>query len=202
MNGIDKIAGKIAEDARQEANSILAEAKAQAAGIAGKYAALAKEESDVILAAGEEQAKEIGRRAASAAEQEAKQQLLATKQKMISRAFDIAMQKLSDLPETEYVDLLARLAAEASSTGGEAVILSSKDLKACGDKVLKSANELLAKAGKKNDLTLSEEAGAFSGGLMLRSGRVETNCTLDAIIRLSKENLAPEVAMALFPVSS
>jgi V/A-type H+-transporting ATPase subunit E len=201
MNGIDKIAGKIAEDAKQEAGSILAEAKAQAAGIADKYAALAKEESGKLLAAGEERSKEIRRRVVSAADQEAKQQLLGTKQKMISRAFDIALQKLFALPENEYAALLARLAADASSTGNEAIVLSSKDLKACGDKVMKSANELLAKAGKKNNLTLSAEPGAFEGGLMLRSGKVETNCTLDAILHLSKENLAPEIAAALFPVS-
>jgi len=200
MNGIDKIAGKIAEDARQEADSILAEAKAQAAEIAGKYVALAKEESSRLLAAGEERSKEIRRRAVSAADQEAKQQVLATKQKMISQAFDIAMQKLLALPEDEYVNLLARLAAGASSSGSETVIFSSKDLNAHGDKVLRNANELLARAGKKNQLSLSEEAGAFDGGLMLRSGKVETNCTLDAILRLSREDLAPEVAAALFPV--
>lgn len=201
MNGIDRIAGKIAEDARQEVDSILAEAKAQAAGIADKYAALAKEESNKLLAAGEERSKEIRRRAVSAADQEAKQQLLATKQKMISRAFDIALQKLLALPENEYVALLARLASEASSTGSETLVLSSKDVKACGDNVLKSANELLVKAGKKGGLTLSAETGPFDGGLMLRSGKVETNCTLDAILRLSKEDLAPEIAAALFPVS-
>ena len=202
MNGIDKIAGKIAEDARQEADSILAEAKAQAAGITNKYAALAKEESSKLLAAGEERSKEIRRRAVSAADQEAKQQLLATKQKMISRAFDVALQKLLALPESEYVAFLARLAADASSTGSETVVLSSKDLKKCGDNILKSANELLAKASKKNNLTLSTETGSFDGGLMLRSGKVEINCTLDAILRLSKENLAPEIAAALFPVST
>ena len=199
MNGIDRIAGKIAEDAKLEADSILAEARTQAAGIASKYATLAKEESNRLLIAGKERSKEIVRRAASAAEQEAKQQLLATKQKMISRAFDLARQKLFALPENEYVAFLARLAANASSAGNEEIILSSKDLKAYGEKVLHSANELLAKDGKKNSLILSAEPGRFEGGLMLRAGRVETNCTMDAIMRLSKEDLAPNIAAVLFP---
>ena len=198
MNGIDKIAGKIAEDARQEADSILAEARTQAAGIVDKYAALAKEESDRLLLAGEERAKAILHRAASAAEQAAKQQLLSAKQKMISRAFDIALQELFALPEKEYVALLARLAANASSTGDEEIILSSKDLNACGEKILKSANQLLADAGKSHNLTLSAEAGLFDGGLILKAGQVETNCTLGAILRLSKDDLAPKVAAVLF----
>jgi len=117
---------------------------------------------------------------------------------MISRAFDRAMQKFLALPEAEYVDLLARLAAGASSTGGEEIILSAKDLKVCGQKILESANHLLTKAGKTGGLFLSVEAGEFDGGLLLRSGKVETNCTLDTIVRLSKEELVPEVTAALF----
>jgi V/A-type H+-transporting ATPase subunit E len=198
MNGIDKIAEKITEEAKQEADAILAEARTQAAGIAGKYAALANEESKIILAAGEAQSKDILRRAESAAEQEAKQQMLATKQKMISEAFNIALQKLFTLPENEYADFLARLAANASSAGNEEIILSSKDRNVCGEKIMHNANQLLANVGKKNSLTLSAETGHFEGGLMLKSGPVETNCTLEAIMRLSKEDLAPDVASALF----
>jgi len=198
MNGIEKIAAKIAEDARQEADAILAGARTQAAAIADNYTALAKEESDKVLAAGQKRAAEIHRHIASAAEQEAKLQILITKQNMISRAFNQALKRLMALPEAEYTDLLAHLAAGASSDGSEEIILSPKDLNAYGSKILESANRLLAKAGKKDSLTLSAETGNFDGGLLLRSGKVETNCTLDAILRLSKEDLAPEVAAVLF----
>lgn len=198
MNGIDKIAGKIKEDAGQEIESILAQARSEAAAITEKYAALAKAESDKILFAGQEQAKEIRRRADSAADQEAKQQLLATKQKMLTRAFDEALQKLLALPAEEYAALLAGLAAKAASGGSEEIILSAKDREALGQKVLAGANQLLEKAGKKAALTLSSETRPFIGGLLLKSGDVEVNCTLDTILRLSKEDLALEVAAALF----
>ncbi len=198
MNGIDKIAGKIAEDAQKEMDSILAQARSEAAAIAEKYAAQAKAESDKILAAGQEQAKEIRRRADSAADQEAKQQLLATKQKMLARAFDEALQRLLALPAEEYAALLAGLAAKAAASGSEEIILSPKDKEALGQKVLAGANQLLEKAGKKAALTLSAETRPFVGGLLLKSGDVEVNCTLDTILRLSKEDLALEVAAALF----
>ena len=198
MNGIEKIAEKIAEEARQEADSILARARTQAAAIADKYAALAKEEGDKILTTGRSRAAEISRHAAYTAGKEAKLQIMFAKQNMISRAFDRVLERFMALPEAEYVDLLARLAASASSTGSEEIILSSKDRDAFGEKVSKSANKLLVKAGKKNNMILSEETRNFDGGLMLRSGKVETNCTLDVILRLSKDDLAPEVAAALF----
>ncbi|MEL7623224.1 MAG: V-type ATP synthase subunit E [Clostridiales bacterium] len=198
MNGIDKIAGKIAADAGKEIESILAQAQSEAAAIAEKYAVQAKAESDKILASGQEQAKDIRRRADSAADQEAKQQLLATKQKMLTRAFDEALQKLLALPAEEYAALLAGLAAKAASSGSEEIILSAKDREALGQKVLAGANQLLEKAGKKAALTLSSETRPFIGGLLLKSGDVEVNCTLDTILRLSKEDLALEVAAALF----
>ena len=198
MNGVDKIAGKIAEDAKLEIDAILADAGREAAAIADSSAALAKEESARILAAGREQAGEIGRRAASAADQERKQLLLATKQNMIAKAFAIALDKVRALPEQDYIALLARLAAEASSTGAEALTLSAKDLAGVGQKVLESANQLLAGKGKAGSLTLSPEAGAFDGGLLLKAGDVEVNCSLEAILRLTKEELTFDVATALF----
>jgi V/A-type H+-transporting ATPase subunit E len=198
MNGIDKIAGRIAEDVRQEADGALAAAKAEAGAIAERYAALAKDEADKVLAAGKAQAEEIRRRAASAADQEAKQRLLATKQDMISRAFDEALQRLLALPEPEYVGYLARLAAAASSKGDEAIILSPKDKGGCGQKIADGANQLLAKAGRNAALTISAETRSFDGGFLLKSGDVEVNCTLDTILRLSKEELTLDVAQALF----
>ena len=199
MNGIDKIAGRIAEEGKQEAEAILSSAQGEAGAITEKYAAQAKEESAKILAAGKERADEIRRRAVSAAEQAGKQQMLAAKQDMISRAFDAALQKLLALPEGEYADLLAKLAAAASFTGAEEVVFSPKDQKGCGQKVLDAANQLLAKAGKQGGLTMSSETRAFDGGLLLKAGDVEVNCTLDTILRLSKEDLTLEVAQVLFP---
>lgn len=198
MNGIDKIAGRITDEARSETEAALAEAKSEAGAIADRYAALAKEESDRMLAAGKVRAEEIRRRAASAADQEAKLQILATKQSLISRAFDEALQKLLSLPEPEYADLLAKLAVTASSTGSEEIVFSRKDRDGCGQKVLDVANELLVKAGKKGALTISADAGSFNGGFLMKSGDVEVNCTLDTILRLSKEELTLDVAQALF----
>ena len=52
---------------------------------------------------------------------------LAAKQEMLSKTYDLALEQLVNLPDKEYVDLLADLAVRASSTGREAVIFSQKD---------------------------------------------------------------------------
>ncbi|MDR1193860.1 MAG: hypothetical protein LBK98_06835 [Peptococcaceae bacterium] len=198
MNGIDAIAGKITGDAQREAESILAAARDEARAIGEKYEAQARVEAEKIKIAGEEQAKEIRRRAAFAAEQDAKRQLLGAKQRLIAQAFDGALAKLLALPENEYVSLLARLAAQAADRGDEEIVMSPKEKETRGRQVTEEANRLLAKAGKRAGLKLSSESRAFAGGLVLKAGDVEVNCALDTILRLSKDDLALDVAAALF----
>ena len=42
------------------------------------------------------------------------------------------------------------------------------------------------------------ESGDFSGGLKLREGSVEVNCTVDTLLALSRNSLDAEIAAILF----
>lgn len=48
-------------------------------------------------------------------------------------------------------------------------------------------------------LTLSEETRPMQGGFILKNGRIEVNCTFDAMIRSEREQTAGAVAKLLFP---
>ena len=129
---------------------------------------------------------------------DAKKQELAAKQALLDEAFQLAYEKLTQLPEGEYEDLLANLAVRASTSGKEQLIFSQADRATFGGKVTAKANGLLAKAGKTAELTLSPNAGDFQGGLLICDGDVEVNCTFAALIRLEKEQTAKDVAGILF----
>ena len=62
MTGIEKITARIQEDAQQEIDAVLAEAKAQADGIAARYAGQAKQATAEILEKGERSAEECRQR--------------------------------------------------------------------------------------------------------------------------------------------
>lgn len=64
------------------------------------------------------------------------------------------------------------------------------------DKVVARSTAVLAGTGM---LTLSEETRPMAGGLILRDGRVETNCSFEVLIRLQRGALSAEVAQVLFP---
>ena len=227
MNGIEKITQRIDQDAQSEIDKILGDARAQAAGILARYEAQAQKESEDIVARGEKNAAERQDRLASVAQMEAKKLTLATKQEMLDKAFDLALDRLVSLPDEEYVALLADLAARAATTGREQLIFSQKARARIGKQVVAAANEKLAKAvapelpdalaeskaGAILDkvvsgasallagtgmLTLSEETRPLRGGFILSDGDVEVNCAFETLVRLERGEISGEVAKALF----
>ena len=98
------------------------------------------------------------------------------------------------LPEAEYVALLSKLAVGASVSGDEEIVLNARDKKAVGDKLIKAAN---AKLGG-GHLSLAGDTGSFRGGLILRRGNIEVNCTAELLVDLCREDMAAELAGVLF----
>ena len=196
MNGIEKITARIAEDGKAENDALLAQAKAQAAEITAKYQAQAQAEADEVLAQGRAAAEDRARHLDSMAQMECRKAVLAAKQDVIEEAFQAAHKKLLELPTEQYVELLAKLAVQASTTGKEKLIFSPSHRNQVGKAVVVAANKKLA--GGEGSLTLSEETRPMDGGFILSDGAVEVNCTFDTLIRLQRGALAGEVAKVLF----
>ena len=226
MNGIEKITGQIDADVQKEIDELTAQAQAQAAEISAKYEEQAKSDSGAILQKGTQDAAQREERLASVAQLEARKLVLAAKQEMVERAYQRALEKLRSLPQEQYVELLAALLVRASSTGREEVVFSPEDREGAGKAAVARANELLAKeaapelplgdgvvANLLNKvaagvsafaqgtamLAVSEETRDISGGFILKDGRIEVNCTFDALVRAEREQTAGEVAKLLFP---
>lgn len=195
MNGIEKITGQIGADVQKEIDALMADAKAKAEETAQRYEAQAKREAEALLERGEKRAAEHEDRLVSTARLEAKKQVLAAKQALVEKAFDQALEQLLALPEQEYIDLLARLAVSAVTTGREQVALSQKDRARYGKQIVTRAND---KLGEKGRLTLAGESRPIRGGLILVGDRVEVNCSFETLIRLQKESMTAQVAQILF----
>ena len=208
MTGIEKITARIQADAQQEIDAVLAEANRQAAEINARYAAQAKQAEAEILEKSRQSAAELRQRRNSSAQMDAKKQELAAKQALLDEAFQLAYEKLTQLPEGEYEDLLANLAVRASVSGKEQLIFSQADRAAFGGKVTAKANGLLVnllmatavctKAGKTAELTLSPTTGDFQGGLLICDGDVEVNCTFETLVRMVRNEVVGDVTKALF----
>ena len=203
MNGIEKITGQIDADVQKEIGAALDQARAQAKEIEARYESQAQTQGEALRRKGEQDAALRRERLVDVARLEARKTVLAAKQDMVGQAFDLALKKLLELPDQEYIALLAKLAVAASRTGREQVIFSQKDRSRYGKQAVTMANDMLAKqAGPHADhtsmLTLAGESRPMAGGLILRDGRVETNCSFEVLIHLQRDALSAEVARALF----
>lgn len=204
MNGIEKITGQIDADVQKEIDAALDQARAQAQEIQDRYASQAQTQAEAIRRKGEQDAALRQERLVDVAKLEGRKTILAAKQELVGQAFDLALKKLLELPDQEYISLLAKLAVSASRTGREQVILSQKDRSRYGKQAVTMANDMLAKkAGPRaaqtdGMLTLAEESRPMAGGLILRDGKVETNCSFEVLIHLQRDALSAEVARALF----
>ena len=227
MEGIEKITAKIAEDAQAEVNRLMAETGEKVKAIQTSAAAQAQQEANEIVEKGRMAASERLERLSSAAQMERRKLELAAKQEVLGEAFDLALSKLCALPEKDYIDLLTKLALEASSSGKERLIFSQKDRNKVGKQVVIAANEALvkervpalpeevtkSKVGAFVDklvhsttaavtgagmLTLAEETRDIQGGFIMVDGDVEINCAFETLVRLQREKLERKVADALF----
>ena len=194
MDGIEKITAKIAADTQAEIDALTAAAKAEAEAIAAESAAKAAAVTAELTAQGKKAAAEREERLAGVAQLDTRNAILAAKQEMLNRAFDLALEKLCNLEDEEYIDLLAKLLVKASRTGKEQAAFNQKDRNRVGKEAVTRANELLGSG----TLTLDPGTRPIKGGFILVDGPIETNCAFETLVRLEKNSIAAEVASLLF----
>ncbi len=198
MNGIEKITERIKTDALAEMRATEAATKAQCGEILAGYKEKAQNTYWKIVSEGKLEAERLVELSKNSAQTESKKRMLQLKQEMVSAAFEGAGKKLAELPKGEYVKFLVSLAVQASATGREKIVLSSADRDKCGEELVSAANAALKADGKTGELTLSDETRNISGGLILSNGKIETNCSIETLIDLRRNELSGEVARILF----
>ena len=198
MDGINKITERIAAETRDEIAVMQAETAEKCRSIKEAYNNTAQEEYWNLIRLGTKEVESQVSRLSSTANMEAKKSVLAMKQEAVAHVFEETVSRLCSMPEEQYVDFLAKQAALAANTGLEEIVFNAKDKASCSKAVTKAANELLKKRGLLPKLTVSELTGSFKGGLMVKQGDIEVNCTVEKLVELSKGELASQVAELLF----
>ncbi len=194
MKGTEKIIAHIQADAKTQADAILAQTELQCAEIRQGYEAKAKERYGEKIRQGVKTCQDNIDSVERINQMEARKAILALKQDMVSKSFEKACEMLVQLPEEKYIELLAKLAAQASVTGDEEIVLNARDRAAVGAAVVDRANAMLSD-GK---LSLSADTGDFAGGLILRRGSIEANCTIELLVELCRGDMSAQLAKVLF----
>jgi V/A-type H+-transporting ATPase subunit E len=178
---IERITKKILEDAENRAQEI----KVQYEKKLAEVKRLTNEESEKIRTENEKRIKNeyqsIRERAATVANLEQKKKTLAAKWEVIDNIFDSAAKKFLSLPE--YPDIIVKLIEANTEEGNSEIILSQTDLSKIKPRI--------------EDAKFAESI-PIKGGVIIRSGNVEKNFSLDATLTLLKDELIIELAKILF----
>ncbi len=198
MKGIEKITNRIREEAEADAAVVLNEAKAKADEILAGYREQAKLLYEERHEAGLAEAAAAADRKNRNAGLSAKKAILSVKHVLVKDAYKVALQDLLSLPKEDYINLLAKYAVSAASSGTEELMLSAKDKAAIGGKLVEIVNTRLAAEGKTAKIRLSEKEADIQGGLILAENDIAVNCSLEKLVYNLCESMDRSVAGILF----
>ena len=187
LNDAQAEARKIMEGAEAEARGIRQEAQARADSIASDYKARARADADEHI-----------RRQLSLRELEARKAILAEKWAVIEEVFDKALASLRERDRQSGYGLTMELLLKAVETGNEEIIMAPEDRQAIDKSFIENLNANLRKAGKRGEVSLSEETRDIRGGFILRRGRTETNSSFDTLLAMLRDEVETEIAEILF----
>ena len=192
----EQVVEKILSDARTEAEKITAEADEK---FADKQKELAKKLDDYHKQtehlAGEA-AEEKRLRLLAGARLELRKQLLSTKMRLLDDVFKSAGQRMKELGDNEYRELMGKLMVEAVQSGDEEVVVGREENRIDAG-LVKQVNSRLG-SDNKGKLKLSQEKGNFDAGFVLRRGKIKVNASLPVLLAQAREKLEIELANELF----
>lgn len=198
MAGVEKIKEKILLDSEAKASSIAADAQKQAAEIIEKAKHRAAVRAEEIQKKAAAEAADKIKISSSMQELEMRKDMLATKQELIETVFKNALTALSSMDSSEYLAILQKLIISAVETGEEEIVLSKGDTGKMPVDFIDRVNESLEKVGKRGSLKLADTSSEIAGGFILRASGVEINYSFEALLRMYRDEIEPEVAAILF----
>ncbi len=196
MGGLEEIIRQIKIDAESEAKEILDKANDTCDSIRKE----AIDEIEKIEKAGtkkaDSEAKLALEKIISAAQMESKQEILKTKQAIISDIIEKAYDRISSLPDKEYFDALLNIVEKYAQPSNGRILLNQKDLDRIPADFEEQANKIAG--DKKGSLAIGEDAADIENGLILDYGDIEENCTFRALFNNKKDVLQDQINALLF----
>lgn len=220
MKGLEKIIERINADAEAECASIRESAEAEIAKVRAEYdekTAAALSELDEKT---KREAENIIARAKSSSSMTRRNIIASERSRNVSAAYERALDALVSLPRDKYMTLIVTLAlaavrrhaetaeyrrekyGEATEPKPYEVVLNARDRAEIGEAVILSMKnnhkkELGAECARR--LTLSESTADIVGGVVVRAGAVEENCSLSLLIEGLHGSLDAAVYRTLYP---
>lgn len=198
MSGVEKIKEKILLNAKEKAKEIDDNAKNQALKIVSDAKELATHKSKTISEKASYDAADKKRIVNSMVELEMRKNVLAAKQEVIQKVFQMAIERLTNMEASKYEAIMTEMILQTVKTGDEHIIVSKNSTGKLSSSFAQKINEMLIQRGCKGDIKLSEEEGSAYGGFIIKNSGIEINNSFESILKMNRDDLEPKIAELLF----
>lgn len=221
MTGIDKITGKIISEAEADAAAIISRAQERCAEIMfASSAECEKIKAELEEKAGKD-AESIVSRAKSSAAMQKRNILLSARREATDKVFRTAYKEILNLPEEKYCEVVARFVADAvleqietektnvALYGEEEALLPEKyelifnknDREKLSGQILDGVGRIVIGKMSRDELqklVIADDTADIEGGVIVRFGRTECNCSLETVFAQLRTRLEGEISSLLF----
>ena len=198
MSKLDSLTAKIIEDANIKAKAILKEAKDTQLSMVENKTKEAEALKLRMLEKAEIEASTAKQRIISNAELTVRNEKLVAKQTMIDKVFVGALEKLSLIDESEYLEILKRYLLSMGIAGDEEIILPGKYKEIVSNDYLLEINTTLKTSGKIGKLTFSSEPRDINSGFIVLKNGIEINNTFESLVNSLRDEMEAQIVEQLF----
>ena len=195
---LEKILEKIVQDSDKEIRKIIDEAESRASRIIEEAGREAEKVVQELTREGIENARKVRERIVTLASLESRKRILGEKQRILGEVYREVEKRIRNLNGRDYRELVKKIMLQSCQTGEELVVVGKNDRKKIDEKLIKSVNGELVKAGKKGKLKLSSEPASIADGFILKWGKIEISNSWENILRSLRERTEDEVIKLLF----
>jgi len=195
---IKDINEKIISDAGIQADKIIAQAEDDANNIIKKGKKEADSLKNVLLYKYNQDASLRKSKILTEANLEAKKIILSEKQKIIENIFDKASESILKLDDKNYRNIIRKMILDNIETGDETIFIDHSDRIKISESFMEDINKELKSKGEKGELKLSTSYLSIKGGVVIGSGKIRKNISLEFLLKKIREELEIQISKDLF----
>jgi V/A-type H+-transporting ATPase subunit E len=195
---IKDISEKIISDAKIQADKIIAKAEDNANNIIKKGKKEADNIKKMILYKLNQEASLKKSKILTEANLGVKKTILLEKQKIMEDVFGNALENILKLGNKDYHNFIKKLILDNIEKGDETIFIGSPDKNRISKDFIEDINKELKAKGKKGELRLSNSYLPMKGGIIIGSGTIRKNISLELLLKNVREESETQVSKILF----
>jgi len=195
---IKDINDKILSDAKIQAAKIITQAEVTADNIIRKGEKEADNIKKTILYKNNQEASLKKNKILTEANLDAKKTILSEKQNIMDDVFSNAFQNILKLNDKDYQYFIKKLILENIETDNETIFIGSFDKNRISNGFIEDINKELKTRGRKGELCLSNSYLPIKGGIIIGSGMIRKNISLELLLKNIREESERQISEILF----